>query len=180
MIQTREFVVLVDKKDNEIGTMEKIEAHQKGILHRAISVFIFNELGHLLLQRRALGKYHSPGLWTNTCCSHPHPGEPASDAAHRRLFEEMGLKSELNPAFKFTYKADFNNGLTEYELDHVFFGNSNESPIINKTEVVEWRYESLANIRREIQSAPHYFTYWFKECFDQIVEAAYGLGMTET
>ena len=122
-------VILVNPEDNPIGYMEKIEAHQKGLLHRAISVFIFNEKKEMLIQRRALSKYHTPGIWSNTACSHPRKNETTMEAADRRLFEEMGLKTTLNYGFKFLYKAEFNNGLIEHELDHVFFGFSNEKTI---------------------------------------------------
>ena len=130
-----ENVILVNKDDCEVGVMEKMEAHQKGLLHRAFSVFLFNKKGEILLQQRAKHKYHSGGLWTNTCCSHPRPGESLSKATQRRLREEMGIKCEMRPAFSFIYKKKFANGLTEHELDHVFLGRFDGTPEINKEEV---------------------------------------------
>jgi isopentenyl-diphosphate delta-isomerase len=157
-----EYVVLVDEHDNEVGTMEKLLAHQQGILHRAISVFIFNDNRELLLQRRALGKYHSGGLWTNTCCSHPKPGEDAGDAASRRLFEEMGIVADIQTEFTFLYRTTFENGLTEHELDHVFSGTSNDIPQPDPDEVMEWKYLSIDAIIKEIEAHPEQFSYWFK------------------
>jgi isopentenyl-diphosphate Delta-isomerase len=136
-------VILVDEQDVEIGSMEKLEVHQKGLLHRAFSVFVFNDKQELLLQQRALEKYHSPALWTNTCCSHPSPGETTISAARRRLQEEMGFDTELDFAFHFTYKAEFENGLTEHEFDHVFIGTFNDHFIPNPAEVMDIRYESM-------------------------------------
>ena len=132
-------VILVNTEDNPIGYMEKIEAHQKGLLHRAISVFIFNQRKEMLIQRRALSKYHTPGIWSNTACSHPRKNETTMEAADRRLFEEMGLKTTLNYGFKFLYKAEFNNGLIEHELDHVYFGFSNIKPSLNNSEVCDYK-----------------------------------------
>ena len=133
-------VIQVDENDSETGLMYKTEAHEKGILHRAVSVFIINGAGDWLLQRRAFHKYHSAGLWTNACCSHPLPGELNIDAATRRLMEEMGLKCELNELFSFTYREIFENGLIEHEFDHVFLGVSNQLPAINDLEVIEYKY----------------------------------------
>lgn len=166
--ETKDRVILVDKNDNETGTMEKLEAHRKAILHRAISVFICNTRGEWLLQRRALDKYHSNGLWTNTCCSHPYPGETSLDAANRRLLEEMGLKAPLKKLFHFTYKAELDNELTEHELDHVFFGITDEEPVIDKNEVKEWRYVSYEKLLDEINSRPDKFTFWFKKIFEDV------------
>jgi isopentenyl-diphosphate delta-isomerase len=135
-----EFVVLVDEADKAIGLMEKMQAHVFGSLHRAMSVFIFNSKGEMLLQQRAAGKYHSAGLWTNACCGHPREGESALQAAHRRLYEEIGLTCSLKPAFTFIYKAQMPNGLTEYEFDHVFFGISDTTPRPNPDEVGSWKY----------------------------------------
>lgn len=157
-----ESVVLVDAYDNEVGTMEKMEAHEKGILHRAFSVFVFNSNDELLIHRRALEKYHSGGLWTNTCCSHPRPGEELSSAAHRRLVEEMGFDCELHHAFSFIYHAELDKGLAEHELDHVFVGVFNGEPNINKDEVCEWRYVGLTELSEEMQNHPEIFTEWFK------------------
>jgi len=166
--EKRDFVILVDENDNETGRMEKLEAHQKALLHRAISVFIFNSKGEWLLQRRALDKYHSNGLWTNTTCSHPFPEETSSDAAKRRLNEEMGINAELLEIFWFLYKEPLNNGLTEHELDHVFVGFSNEIPKINKDEVVDWKYLSFESIKSEIQTNPEIYTVWFKLIFERV------------
>ena len=139
-------VQLVDNQDNPIGVMEKILAHQKGELHRALSVLILNSNNELLLQRRALGKYHSPGLWTNTCCSHPYPGEDSFEAAKRRLQEEMGMSADLNFVFKFQYKCDFDNGLIEHELDHVFIGVTDDTPHINTDEAMAFSWVSIENL----------------------------------
>jgi len=157
-----EQVILVDEHDKPIGTMGKLEAHQKGQLHRAFSVFIFNDKGELLLQKRALSKYHSAGLWTNTCCSHPKPNEETLAAANRRLREEMGLDSLLIHKTSFIYKTPFDNGLTEHEFDHVFIGQSNEDPIINLEEVDSFKWLSLENVKEEIKRTPESFTSWFK------------------
>lgn len=162
-----EMVVLVDEKDNPIGLMEKMEAHRKALLHRAFSVFIINDKGEILLQRRALGKYHSAGLWTNTCCSHQRQGESSIEAGKRRLMEEMGMEVELKELFWFIYKAPFDNGLTEHELDHVMIGYSNQNPKINKQEVEQWRWDSLQNIKKDIEINPNIYTQWFKIIFDK-------------
>jgi len=163
-----EYVLLVDEKDNEIGVMEKLQAHQEALLHRAISIFVFNDQQQLLLQKRAGEKYHSPLLWTNTCCSHPRPGEVLIDAAHRRLREEMNMSCDLMHQFSFIYKAVLEDGLTEHELDHVFFGYSNALPVPDAAEVADWKYLSLNQIRQELQSQPELYTSWFKIVFDQI------------
>ncbi len=165
-----EYVVLVDEKDNAIGTMEKQQAHVEGLLHRAFSVFIFNSDKKLLLQRRASSKYHCGGLWTNTCCSHPRENENVQDAAHRRLQEEMGMQCELKPIFSFVYKAEFENGLTEHEFDHVFFGQSNQAPKLNLEEVEDYRYISLEDLKSEINKAPQNFTPWFLIALDRVTE----------
>lgn len=162
-------VILVDTDDNEIGEIEKLEAHQKGLLHRAISVFIFNEEGEMLLHRRALEKYHSPGLWTNAACSHPEPGEASLDAAVRRLKQEMGIETGLKPVFTFTYKADFENGLTEYELDHVFVGQWEGSPSPDPGEVAEWKWISPKDLIVELEVKPEGFTVWFKMVVDRVL-----------
>lgn len=157
-----EYVLLVDEQDNEIGVMEKLQAHQEALLHRAISIFVFNDQNELLLQQRAAGKYHSPLLWTNTCCSHPRPGELLMNAANRRLREEMNMVCDLCFTFSFTYKAVLADGLTEHEFDHVFFGHSNVLPVPNPEEVQDWKYLSLEQIDAEILSKPDDFTAWFK------------------
>lgn len=166
-----EKVILVDKNDNELGTMEKQEAHVKGLLHRAFSVFIFNDKNELLLQRRAVNKYHSGGLWTNTCCSHPRQNEKTEDAAVRRLLEEMGMRSTLKKQFDFVYKAKLDNNLYEHEFDHVFFGFTNDLPIINPEEVEEYTYKTLEDIGNEMKAIPDKYTEWFKICFREVVNS---------
>ena len=166
-----EKVILVDKNDNEVGTMEKQEAHVKGLLHRAFSVFIFNDKNELLLQRRAVNKYHSGGLWTNTCCSHPRQNEKTEDAAKRRLLEEMGMRSILKKQFDFVYKAKLDNNLYEHEFDHVFFGFTNDLPIINPEEVEEYTYKTLEDIGNEMKAIPDKYTEWFKICFREVVNS---------
>jgi len=157
----QEFVILVNEQDEEIGILEKMEAHEKALLHRAFSVFVFNAKHEMLLQRRALSKYHSAGLWTNTCCSHPRPGEAVADAARRRLKEEMGLETPLRYKTQFIYKAPFDNGLTEHELDHVFTGTTNTNPVINPEEVDTYKWMSVEDIKLAIQQQPEQFTAWF-------------------
>ena len=155
-------VCLVDQHDNEIGLMEKLEAHQKGLLHRAFSVLIFNDKQEILLQRRAFGKYHSEGLWTNTCCSHPMPGESNITAAHRRLQEEMGFDCELKELFYFIYKAELDNNLVEHELDHVLIGYSSDDPILNIEEAIDFKWLSMDQLKKEIIENANDFTIWFK------------------
>ncbi len=164
----QDYVILVDTNDNEIGTMQKMEAHQKAQLHRAISVFICNPDGDWLLQRRALHKYHSKGLWTNTSCSHPFPGESSLDAANRRLWEEMGLKADLVEIFSFTYKEMLDNELTENELDHVFFGITNDKPDINTNEVNDWKYVTFNELEADIKKNPENYTVWFLKIFKRV------------
>lgn len=159
-----EYVILVDGQDKETGTMEKLQAHLDGRLHRAVSVFLFNSKGELLLQQRARSKYHSANLWTNTCCSHPRPGESVYDAANRRLYEEMGMACELKEVFRFIYKAHLDNNLTEYEFDHVFVGTSDNVPDPDNSEVAAWRYISIDVLITEITDHPERFTEWFKIC----------------
>ena len=163
-------VVLVNEEDEAIGLMPKLEAHQKGLLHRAFSVFIFNSKGEMLLQRRAFGKYHSEGLWSNTCCSHPLPDEPTYEGAARRLREEMGIETELHFVYAFQYHAAFDNGLTEHEYDHVFWGYSDDIPQINPEEVSEYKYLSLENIEADLKQNPAHYTEWFKICFKEAIE----------
>lgn len=155
-------VILVNEKDRATGRMEKMEAHRKALLHRAFSVLIFNSNGEMLLQQRALDKYHSPGLWANTCCSHPYPGEKAKEGALRRLKEEMGMEGRLTFLFKFIYKAPFENGLTEHEIDHVFMGVSDRLPEINPSEVAAYRYMTLEEIRNDMRKNPRLYTVWFR------------------
>ena len=162
-----ELVILVDKNDNQLGLMEKIEAHEKAVLHRAFSVFILNDNNELLLQKRALSKYHSPGLWTNTCCSHPRDGESVIDAGIRRLREEMGFETEINTLFSFIYRAEFDNGLTEHEFDHVLLGRYNKTPLINKLEVSDWKWIDIEFIKKDVVVNPDIYTVWFKIIFQQ-------------
>lgn len=162
-----ESVILVNELDEPIGLMGKLEAHEKGLLHRAFSVFILNGNNELMLQQRAAHKYHSPLLWTNTCCSHQRINETNIDAGKRRLFEEMGFHVELKEAFNFIYKASFDNGLTEHELDHVMIGYCNNEPVINKDEVEMWKWMSIESIKEDIVVNPDIYTVWFKIIFDQ-------------
>jgi len=155
-------VILVDADDREIGSMEKLAAHQQGILHRAISLFIFNPEGELLLQKRAAGKYHSAGLWSNTCCSHPAPGEKTIDAARRRLKEEMGISLEPEFSHSFIYRAEFENGLTEYELDHVFTGIYSDVPVPDPEEAEDWKFISLTELNSDIAKNPERYSVWLK------------------
>ena len=166
----KEYVILVDTADSELGTMEKIEAHEKAVLHRAFSVFIFNDRGELMLQQRAAHKYHSPLLWTNTCCSHQRQGESNIQAGKRRLQEEMGFEVDLEEKFHFVYKAEFDNGLTEHELDHVMVGYYNEEPIINLEEVASWRWIDMEVLQKDMKDNPQDYTVWFKIIFDRFVE----------
>jgi isopentenyl-diphosphate Delta-isomerase len=164
-----EEVVLVDENDREIGTAPKLRAHRDGALHRAFSVFLFNSRDEVLLQRRADDKYHSGGLWSNTCCSHPRPGENTDDAAHRRLQEEMGLEVPLIPVFAFTYRSGFADGLWEHEYDHVYVGRTDADPEPNPEEVAGWRWASVEEVTREMERDPDRFTVWFREPFEEIV-----------
>jgi isopentenyl-diphosphate delta-isomerase len=161
-----EEIILVDEHNNALGSMEKLQAHKLGVLHRAISIFIFNTNGELLLQQRASNKYHSANLWTNTCCSHPRPNETAKDAAKRRLMDEMGMSCELHHAFDFTYRAELENNLIEHEYDHVFKGITNATPIINTDEARSYRYITYDDLHTEIRANPEQFTEWFKLCIN--------------
>ena len=163
-----EIVVLVDENDVQIGVQEKLAAHQAGNLHRAFSVFIFNSEGKLLLQQRALTKYHSPGVWTNTCCSHPRPGESVLEAAHRRLPEEMGFDCEVTELFTFTYRTPFTNGLTEYEYDHVLIGKYDKDPIPNPTEVEAFQWISLKELKQNLSRSPKHYSSWLLICFERL------------
>ncbi len=162
------FVILVDENDAPIGLMEKIEAHKKALLHRAISVFIINSKGDWILQKRAYDKYHSKGLWTNTCCTHPLPGESELDSANRRLIEEMGIECKIKKLFSFIYKEKLDNELTEYEYDHVFIGISDNEPVINISEVVDWKSISFEELHLDIQLNPDNYTFWFKEIYQNV------------
>lgn len=157
-----DYVVLVDDSDVEQGVMEKMEAHSKGLLHRAFSVFIFNSAGEMLVHRRATNKYHCPGLWTNACCSHPRPAESNSDAAHRRLQEELGIQTNLRERFSFTYHAEFDNGLIEHEFDHVFFGTFQGEVPFNRDEVMEIKWVTWDDLEQWIKEDSSAFTPWFK------------------
>jgi isopentenyl-diphosphate delta-isomerase len=163
-----EFVILVDEQDNDIGVMEKMQAHQEGKLHRAFSIFIFNDKQELLLQQRALSKYHSGGLWTNTCCSHPRPTETIKDAASRRLFEEMGMSCDMQIKTSFIYKTPFENGLTEHELDYVLIGLTHQNPIINTKEVETYKWQTISDIKNDILIHPNNYTSWFKIALDKV------------
>ena len=161
-----EKVILVDENDNQVGVMPKLEAHQKGLLHRAFSVFIFNSKYELLLQKRASSKYHSGGLWTNTCCSHPREGEEILDAANRRLIEEMGIETSLRKVHDFIYKAELDNDLTEHEFDHVFYGIYNEDPIINEDEADDFKWIDMDSLNEDIKTNGNNYTIWFKIAFE--------------
>ncbi|MDN6280302.1 MAG: isopentenyl-diphosphate Delta-isomerase [Psychroflexus sp.] len=161
------YVILVDENDQELGLMEKIEAHEKALLHRAFSVFIYNDKGELMLQQRALGKYHTPGLWTNTCCSHQIKGETNIQAGKRRLQEEMGFSTDLKETNSFIYKAPFDNGLTEHEYDYMLVGYYNNDPKINPEEVNAWKWISLEDLKFDIEKDPASYTEWFKIIFDK-------------
>jgi isopentenyl-diphosphate delta-isomerase len=165
-----EQVILVDQHDQQIGTMEKLAAHRSGKLHRAFSVFIFNNKGELLLQQRALHKYHSAGLWTNTCCSHPKPGETTSDAVKRRLQEEMGMACNVSYGFNFTYQANFDNNLIEHEFDHVYFGISDELPLPNPDEVANFKYCNLTTLGKDLKQNPDQYSAWLNICYQRMVE----------
>lgn len=158
-----EFVILVDSNDLEIGQMEKLEAHEKGLLHRAFSVICINQQGEILLQQRASNKYHSRNLWTNTCCSHPRPGESIEIAAKRRLQEEMGFSCEVKPLYHFIYFTPLENNLSEHELDHVLIGYYDGEVNPNPEEVQAYRWIQLADLEQEVEQNPEQFTFWFKE-----------------
>lgn len=155
-------VILVNENDLPIGRMHKLEAHEKGCLHRAFSVFIFNTQGECLLQKRAIHKYHSGGLWTNTCCSHPSPGQATLDAAHCRLQMEMGIDAPLKYVRKFMYRSPFENGLTEHEIDHIYIGYTDDQPTINPEEVSEYKYMPLNEILEDMKRHPQNYTTWFR------------------
>lgn len=164
---TEENVILVNERDEQIGLMPKMEAHKKAVLHRAFSVFILNGKNEVMLQQRAHDKYHSPLLWTNTCCSHQREGETNIEAGTRRLYEEMGFKTELRELFHFIYKAPFDNGLTEHELDHVMIGYFEQDPVINPEEVESWKWMDIEAIRIDMDAQPEIYTVWFRIIFDE-------------
>lgn len=161
MPDEREQVIVVDASDVEVGAAPKLDAHVEGLLHRAFSIFLFNARGEILLQRRADRKYHTPGLWTNTCCGHPRPGEVTAEAARRRLREEMGIDCELSPLFAFTYRAHLGSGLSEHEIDHVFVGRYDGSPRPDPREASAWRWIDPLEAQREMEEDPAGFTPWF-------------------
>ncbi|MBA3985979.1 MAG: isopentenyl-diphosphate Delta-isomerase [Flavobacteriales bacterium] len=167
---SEELVILVNEKDEQIGLMPKLEAHKKALLHRAFSVFIFNDTNELMLQQRALDKYHSPGLWTNTCCSHQREGESNIQAGKRRLLEEMGFTTDLKETISFIYKAPFDNGLTEHEFDHILVGNYNGIPQINEDEVAQWMWLPIEDVKNDIAENPSKYTEWFKIIFDKFYQ----------
>ena len=166
-----EHVVLVDARDRPVGSAEKLRAHQEGLLHRAFSVFVFNTDGHLLLQRRHPNKYHSGGLWSNTCCSHPRVDEPAAAAALRRLDEEMGFRCNLDYRFGFTYHAVLDNDLVEHEYDHVFVGTFDGHPVPDEHEVDDFRWIAPQQLLDEMQAQPEHFTYWFRLIAERVLRA---------
>ncbi|MEA2097899.1 MAG: isopentenyl-diphosphate Delta-isomerase [Patescibacteria group bacterium] len=163
-----EEIILVDKNDKEIGTGEKMKVHQDGALHRAFSIFVFNSQNKMLLQKRAKTKYHCGGLWTNTCCSHPRAGELLEEAIHRRLQEEMGFDCELKEIGNFIYKAEFDNGLTEHEYDHIFTGKFDSTPNLNPEEADDYKWIDLNNLKKKIKKNPDDFTVWFKIALEKI------------
>ena len=165
-----EYVILVNEQDQPVGLMEKQTAHVTPHLHRAFSIFIFNSKGELLMQQRALSKYHSPGLWTNTCCSHPRANETLEEATSRRLWEEMGMHCGMHEVYTFIYKAPVGEGLTEHEFDHVFIGQSDDAPQINHEEVESWKYMSLTELADDIQLHPELYTEWFKITFEEMTQ----------
>jgi isopentenyl-diphosphate delta-isomerase len=163
-----EEVILVNERDEQTGTIEKMEAHRKALLHRAFSVFIFNAKGEMLLQQRAMGKYHSPGLWTNACCSHPRPGEPVAEAAGRRLMEEMGIQTAIEKVFDFIYRTEYENGLTEFEFDHVYTGTYSGDLNPDKQEVKDYCFRSMIDIEEDLLQRPEKYTSWFKIAFPEL------------
>lgn len=166
----RDHVVLVNGRDEVLGTMEKLEAHEKGALHRAFSVFIFNRAGRLLLQQRAEGKYHSGGLWTNSCCSHPRPGETTMAAVRRRLHEELGIRCPVSEEFSFTYRAEVGNGLVEHELDHVFFGQYDGPLLPDPAEVQDVRWMRMNDLADDLRTSPGQYTAWLRMCWPMVME----------
>lgn len=162
-----EQVILVNEKDEQIGLMPKMEAHEKALLHRAFSVFVFNDKNELMIQQRAMGKYHSPGLWTNTCCSHQREGENNIEAGKRRLQEEMGFSTDLKDTISFIYKAPFDNGLTEHEFDHILVGTYNGEPNLNPAEVHAYKWVDLETLKEDMVQNPDIYTEWFKIIFDK-------------
>ena len=165
-----ELLILVDENDNEVGAIDKWSAHKSGVLHRAFSVFVFNTNGELLLQQRADEKYHSAGLWSNTCCSHPYKGEKMIEAINRRLQEEMGMSCETEFMFSFIYKANLENGLSEHEFDHVYYGTTDMQPTPEPTEVKDWRYISLQDLAMDVEKNPGAYSAWLKICLPDVIK----------
>ncbi|HLD85599.1 MAG TPA: isopentenyl-diphosphate Delta-isomerase [archaeon] len=167
----KEMIILVDENDKQIGIMEKIEAHSNGAhLHRAFSIFVFDSAGKMLLQKRAKTKYHCPGIWTNACCSHPNDGETLEKAVHRKLKQEFGFDCPLHKAFNFTYKAPFDNGMTEWEFDHVFIGTYDGKINANPDEIDEWKYVDIDELKKDVKKNPEKYTPWFKISLDRVLE----------
>lgn len=162
-------VILVNRNDVEVGVAGKMLAHRRGDLHRAVSVFIFDSQGRLMLQKRASAKYHSAGLWSNTCCSHPRPNETSANAARRCLVEEMGIKCELEKVFSFVYRATFGNGLFEHEYDHVFFGNYDGEPLLNPAEAEEWKWVEITELSVDVQRCPEAYSFWLLACLEHVI-----------
>jgi len=163
-----EELILVNENDEQVGTGEKLQVHREGRLHRAFSIFVFDSLGRLLLQKRAESKYHSGGLWSNTCCGHPRPGEAVEAAARRRLREEMNFDCELRPHSSFIYRAELDNGLVEWELDHILVGAYDDDPVPNRMEADDWQWIGMDELRREVEQRPESFTYWLKVALDRM------------
>jgi isopentenyl-diphosphate delta-isomerase len=168
ILDDQEHVILVDAQDRELGTAQKLAAHREGQLHRAVSAFVFDGRGHMLLQRRAVAKYHSGGLWSNACCTHPRPGEDVEAAAHRRLVEEMGFDCHLTPVSSFIYRAEFHNGLVEHEFDHLFVGRFDGSPVHDPNEVAEWRWSAFHQVLADMTATPNQYTAWFGLALDEL------------
>lgn len=166
----KELVILVDESDREVGVREKLDAHRRGELHRAFSIFVFSPDGKILLQKRARTKYHSDGLWSNSCCSHPRPGASIEEEAQRKLHQEMGFRCELKEIFDFIYKAEMNNDLTEYEFDHVFIGEFDGTPVPNPEEAEDWRWMDVRDLQKDLAENPERYSYWLKICIDRVLE----------
>ena len=167
LVMKTERLILVDKNDRALGEGEKMKTHREGVLHRAFSIFVFDDRNCLLLQKRAQTKYHSGGLWSNTCCGHPRPGEATQDAAHRRLREEMNFNCELEKAFAFLYRAELNNNLIEHEYDHVFFGKFNGDPKPDVEEVEDWKWVSLDELKQDLRERPEIFSFWLRVALER-------------
>ena len=165
-----ERVILVDESDHEIGSAEKLQAHREGKLHRAFSIFVFNPAGELLLQKRSSKKYHSDGLWSNTCCSHPRPGAPMETEVRRRLRQDMGFECDLQWVFRFDYRVELKNDLIEHEIDHVFIGRHDGDPVPNPDEVDDWKWMNLETLINDVKANPQNYSYWLTICLDQVLE----------